>query len=326
MKAFLSSTWVDLSEEYRAKAIESLENLHIQVEGMERFGAESKEPKKICFRYVEECDIFVGVYAHRYGSILKGSSKSITQREYELARKLKKPIFCFLINENYPWPVKMVEMEPKKRMLEAFKARIREENVYQSFTTPTDLAYRIAFSVSNYLRITQTTDNPYNNIFKSVTDLDSVLEKAVRKIEQITNTDYNQIILLTTLEYSKQLRVVADVISRGKQHYQLVALSGLINRAFDSGKSMNVDNVHEHPNYLEAVEETASELIVPIYSNDALLGVVNSESEKLKHYNPKMQQKVEYLCSALGDVLQSFGWTPSMASEKAPYISLPPKK
>jgi hypothetical protein len=68
MKIFLSSTYVDLIE-YRQAATEALERLGQQVGRNESFGAQPVEPSDACLSEIEDCDRFVGIYAHRYGYI-----------------------------------------------------------------------------------------------------------------------------------------------------------------------------------------------------------------------------------------------------------------
>lgn len=75
-KAFLSSTYVDLAD-YRKATTEALERLGHQVERMEIFGARPEEPKEACLAEIEACDLFVGLYAHRYGHVPAGSDSSI---------------------------------------------------------------------------------------------------------------------------------------------------------------------------------------------------------------------------------------------------------
>jgi hypothetical protein len=150
MKIFLSSTYVDLIE-YRQAATEALERLNQQVGRMEIFGARPVEPSDACLSEIGDCDLFVGIYAHRYGYIPDGSMVSITEAEFRHARKLNKPIFCFVVEVNYPWPPEMIENEPGRTMLTALKAEISSSIVRDTFTTPDNLAYKIATSVSRYL-------------------------------------------------------------------------------------------------------------------------------------------------------------------------------
>ncbi len=80
MKVFLSSTYVDLIE-HRKAAHDALEQLGLHVIGMESFGARPEDSTTACLKEVEESNLFVGIYAHRYGYIPKDSDVSITEDE-----------------------------------------------------------------------------------------------------------------------------------------------------------------------------------------------------------------------------------------------------
>jgi len=164
MKAFLSSTYIDLIE-HRKLAIEALERLGQEVGRMEVFGARPEEPIKACLSEIEACGIFVGIYAHRYGYIPSDSQSSITEAEYNHAMEHKKPMFCFIVDEDYPWPPKMIEEHPAKSRLQHFKQRIGEALVRDDFTTPDVLAFKIASSIGRYL--TQTIPASESVISKS---------------------------------------------------------------------------------------------------------------------------------------------------------------
>ncbi len=81
MKVFLSSTYNDLIE-HRKAAHDALEQLGLHVIWMEAFGARPEESTKACLDEIEECDLFVGIYAHRYGQIPEGKDISITEEEF----------------------------------------------------------------------------------------------------------------------------------------------------------------------------------------------------------------------------------------------------
>jgi hypothetical protein len=150
MKVFLSSTYVDLIE-FRKAAVEALERLGQQVGRMEIFGARPMEPSDACLSEIEDCDLFVGIYAHRYGHVPDGSTVSITEAEIRHARTHNKAIFCFVVEDNHPWPPEMIESEPGRTKLIALKAEISSSLVRDTFTTPENLALKIATSVGRYL-------------------------------------------------------------------------------------------------------------------------------------------------------------------------------
>lgn len=151
MKTFLSSTHRDLVE-HRKASVDALERLGQQVGRMEVFGARPEEPSSACLREIEDCDLFVGIYAHRYGYVPEGSDLSITELEFDHAKKHHKPIFCFVVDENHPWPPQMIEESPAKSKLMNFKVKkIGVDLVRDTFTTPVDLAARLATAVGRHL-------------------------------------------------------------------------------------------------------------------------------------------------------------------------------
>jgi len=148
MKVFLSSTYYDLID-YRRAAHDALEQLGLHVIWMEAFGARPEESTKACLDEVAECDLFVGIYAHRYGYIPAGADISITEQEFDHAQKLGKPIFGFIVDENHPWPPKFIEYAQQAK-LDAFLSKVKRQPV-EFFTTPDNLAHNIATSVGRYL-------------------------------------------------------------------------------------------------------------------------------------------------------------------------------
>ncbi|MFZ5821114.1 MAG: DUF4062 domain-containing protein [Chloroflexota bacterium] len=148
MKVFLSSTYNDLVE-HRKAAHDALEQLGLHVIWMEAFGARPVESTKACLDEVAECELFVGIYAHRYGYIPAGADISITEQEFDHAQKLGKPIFGFIVNEDHAWSPKHIEHD-KKAKLDAFLGKVKKQPV-EFFTTPDNLAQNIASSVGHYL-------------------------------------------------------------------------------------------------------------------------------------------------------------------------------
>ena len=93
---FVSSTYEDLRKERDQVVKAILEMGHIPV-GMEMFSAAGEEQWKIIARQIEECDYYVVIIAHRYGSL--DDAISFTEKEYDYAVRLKVPVFGFIIDE-----------------------------------------------------------------------------------------------------------------------------------------------------------------------------------------------------------------------------------
>ena len=326
MKTFLSSTYQDLAA-HRKAAVEALERLGQQAGRMEVFGARPEEPLTACLAEIDDSDLFVGIYAHRYGFVPPGSTTSITEAELDHAAKSNKPIFCFVVNDDHPWPPKMIEEGDGKQRLKALKDGIGAGLVRDVFTTPEDLAVKLATSVGRYLsqKAPPGTDhNAYFDNLKKCGDLEELLERALRELESATATDYNQIFLSSTSAYSKHLIAVADAMPQHKQRYRVATFSGLLGTVFSSGKTLNAGRVRERKGYFQAVLETRSELVTPIGTGTAVLGVLNSESEEEDHFTDQMCVRVERLAEALARLLPPFGWSPGQLDEDAPWIQRTP--
>lgn len=141
MKVFVSSTFIDL-EEYRKAVDEIINRLSLQYRGMEYFGSRPYEPTEACFNEIKQCQIFVGIYAHRYGHIPGGVELSITEQEFDLARDLGLDCFCYVIDPNYPWPPPLIEhnaADKHRRLIEKVSTLTRSV-----FTTPDNLAKQVA--------------------------------------------------------------------------------------------------------------------------------------------------------------------------------------
>ena len=118
---------------------------------MEIFGARPEGATEVCRDEIDGSDIFVGIYAYRYGYIPSDSDLSITEMEYHYAVEHEKPVFCFVIDEDYPWRPLLIDGEPSQSKLKAFKERINTSLVRDTFTTPEELAFKVATSVGRYL-------------------------------------------------------------------------------------------------------------------------------------------------------------------------------
>jgi hypothetical protein len=150
MKVFISSTYVDLVDHRKAVA-EALEHLGLQLTRMETFGARPEDPVRACLSEVTESELFVGIYARRYGYVPSNSTISITEAEFNHAVECRKPAFCFVVDAKYPWPSEWIEGEPGQSRLIAFRSRVEAAVVSDIFTTPDVLASRVATSVGRYL-------------------------------------------------------------------------------------------------------------------------------------------------------------------------------
>ena len=108
LKIFISSTYIDLKD-YRQAAIEIVNRYKCVPLAMEFFMSQPKEPEMVAKKEINESDVFIGIYAHRYGFVPDKQDKSITQLEYELAKKEAKERLCFVVADDFPLNPKFCE-------------------------------------------------------------------------------------------------------------------------------------------------------------------------------------------------------------------------
>ncbi len=163
MKVFLSSTYLDLIE-HRKEAAEALSRLGHHVIGMETFNARTEDPTVASLKEVDGCKLFVGIYAHRYGSLIGSVKISVTEQEFDHAVAKGKEIFAFFVNEDFSWSPKMVDKDAEQiKRLGAFKKKIVDRLTPDYFTDKTDLAYKIVSAVKSHIARSETlSPSPYS--------------------------------------------------------------------------------------------------------------------------------------------------------------------
>ena len=158
---FVSSTFTDM-QVYRRKIQDALTQLEAIIRGMEHFGSRPGSPVEECLRVVQSCQLYVGVFGMRYGSVPGGYDKSMTHIEYDEAQKLGLPSLIYILDENHPIPAKDVEIGPGAEKLQELKEQLMKRHIVSFFTTPEDLQAHIMHDVPYQLRRMglEVTDGP----------------------------------------------------------------------------------------------------------------------------------------------------------------------
>jgi tetratricopeptide (TPR) repeat protein len=147
---FLSSTAGDL-EEYREAVYHAIPVLDgWKCVRMEDFGARDWEADEFCRAKVKECDVMVGIVGHCHGSCPPRSDQSYTEREYEAAVAANVPRLMFFAPENFPLPANLIEPDKKRQKQRAFRERVSNERIRDTFTTRHDLAWRVVAAIRNW--------------------------------------------------------------------------------------------------------------------------------------------------------------------------------
>ena len=68
---------------------------------MENLTALDTDPVDISLRMVDEAQVYIGVFAYRYGHVPDGCNTSITEMEYDRAVETEKPRLIFFIHKDH---------------------------------------------------------------------------------------------------------------------------------------------------------------------------------------------------------------------------------
>jgi len=146
-KVFVSSTWVDLQPE-REAVERALNRMEVRFVGMEYFGSRPDTPKQTCLNEIARSNVYVGIIAHRYGTIDPEEGCSLTELEYREARKKGLCCLIYFKDENVPVVPSHIETDPESRhKLEQFKEQLKKTHTISWFTNPENLAMQVALDL-----------------------------------------------------------------------------------------------------------------------------------------------------------------------------------
>lgn len=115
---------------------------------MEQLPASDSDAITESLNMVDEAEIYMGIFAYRYGYIPKGHDISVTEMEYNRAVERKIPRLIFVMGEDHLIKQSDVEKGDGAAKLETFKSRVQTENIVNFFDSPADLRAKIIDSLS----------------------------------------------------------------------------------------------------------------------------------------------------------------------------------
>lgn len=136
---YVSSTFADLRVHRQALSLAIRRLGHVDI-AMEYYLAEDGRPLDRCLRDAAACDLYVGLFARRYGFCPPGEQRSITELEFRAARAAGVDCLCFLLADDAPWPDQQVEHGAGAERLAALRADLGERYLCGFFSTPDELA------------------------------------------------------------------------------------------------------------------------------------------------------------------------------------------
>lgn len=157
-KVYLSSTFEDLVE-YRERAVNALQKLDFHVVAMESYVATDARPVDKCLADVAEADLYVGLFAFRYGHVPEDDNpdrRSITEMEYRHARTCGIDTLIFLVPDSAMWRPASIDAHTgngeRGDRIKALRAALAKEHTVGEFRTPNDIGEAVATAAARWMQ------------------------------------------------------------------------------------------------------------------------------------------------------------------------------
>ncbi len=157
---YLSSTYLDLKE-HRTAVFEALRRSGYHVIAMEDYVARDERPVKACLDDVDRADIYVGLFAFRYGYIPPAEHGnpdrlSITELEFRRADSSPKTrCLVFLLDETAPWATHLTDTwtgeADKGERIRQLRNELSREKMGSFFSGTYELASLVQAAVTQCL-------------------------------------------------------------------------------------------------------------------------------------------------------------------------------
>lgn len=173
-QVFVSSTFTDLKQE-RAEIIHALLELDCFPAGMEMFPATHDGAWELIKKVIDDSDYYCLVVGGRYGS-QDSDGLSYTEKEYDYAFSIGKPVVAFLHSSPNTIPLDKSEPTPEVReKLEQFRKKVERNHHCKYWSNADDLGGKVSRAMIN-LRKTHPSDGWVPGVFAE--DDSSRIEKA----------------------------------------------------------------------------------------------------------------------------------------------------
>lgn len=150
LSVMVSSTVLDLPD-HRPEIRDACLQEGMQPLMMEHLPASDSEAISVSLKMVNEADIYLGIFAHRYGYVPKKNNRkriSITEMEYNRAVERGMPRLIFMMDKAHLITIESVEWGNGKLKLDALKKRMEVERTVKFFTSPIGLRAEASHGLS----------------------------------------------------------------------------------------------------------------------------------------------------------------------------------
>ena len=145
----ISGTSLDLPE-HRKAVMDACMRHDFFPKAKEHLPPRDADAIKVSMEMVDKADVYIGIFARRYGHTPKGQKTSITEMEFDRALERGIPILVFLMHDEHPITFKMVDTsKAAQKKLDALKARASKGRVRAEFKSSEDLRSLVLHALSD---------------------------------------------------------------------------------------------------------------------------------------------------------------------------------
>jgi Domain of unknown function (DUF4062) len=186
MEVYVSSSFADLRA-YREAAFNVLARLDVRYTAMELFSATDALPVERCIEAVQRSDALVLIVGHRYGFVPHGYEKSITQLDYDEARRNDLPVFAFVLSEEVPVAVSDIELDESLRhRLASFRSELARNLIFGVVTSVSDFQSQLTSALFNWLRAREVSP-PRTSAENQILELETEVDRQKEIIRDLQN-------------------------------------------------------------------------------------------------------------------------------------------
>ncbi|HYV13636.1 MAG TPA: HEAT repeat domain-containing protein [Pyrinomonadaceae bacterium] len=153
-RIYISSTYADL-QDCRDQVYRALRQIGHDVVAMEDYVATDRRPLEKCLDDVGSSDIYVGIFAWRYGFIPledNPDQRSITELEYRHACEHEIPTLIFILDKDASWPMTFVDRGEESKKIDSLRANLTNTRTVSFFKDCENLATLVSNAVTNKVK------------------------------------------------------------------------------------------------------------------------------------------------------------------------------
>ncbi|MCB0844969.1 MAG: DUF4062 domain-containing protein, partial [Bacteroidetes bacterium] len=218
----VSSTVIDLPN-YRNMVQDACLRVSTFPNMMEHLSAWDEDAIKISLDMVDQSDIYVGIFAHKYGSVPEGHEISITEMEYNRAVEREIPILIFIISDEVLVKVSDIDTGEAAEKLKTLKAKLRKNHVVAFFESQENLRGLVIDSLNKQLQKLKKDDLSQEEIWKQ--KLHAAID-VPQKPEAFVAHPYTLLQIRGLIGRKRELEILTDWITT--PHFQHISIFNIV--------------------------------------------------------------------------------------------------